>query len=173
MSDLPFVRLRPLIEPDADLIEAGHTQLDDPYNWAGFRPPGWIRAAVADRTTVAATAGQLAVVDADDVLLGDVGYRVVQTGATTASFCYAIGISLLPAHRGRGYGAAAQRELALYLFSTTVAQRVEADTDVDNVPERRSLERAGFTFEGIRRGYQWRDGAWRDSTIYAVLRGEL
>lgn len=53
-----------------------------------------------------------------------------------------IGIVLLPEHRGKGYGTAAQRRLARYLFDTTV-QRVEAGTDAEDIAEQRALERAG------------------------------
>jgi len=55
-----------------------------------------------------------------------------------------IGINLVPAGRGRGYGAEAQRLLAEHLLTTTSANRVEATTDVENTAEQRSLERAGF-----------------------------
>jgi RimJ/RimL family protein N-acetyltransferase len=173
VSDLPVVRLRPLTAEDAEVLEAAHNKAADPYNWAGFRPPGWLVGQVTDRTTITPTAGQFAVVDPDDTLLGDIGYRFVQTGATAASFCWQIGISLLPDHRGRGFGAAAQRELGRYLFSTTTAARVEADTEVTNLAEQRSLERAGFTREGVRRLSMWHDGAWRDTVVYAAVRGEL
>ncbi len=173
MTDLPFVRLRPLAVVDAELIEAGHTAEDDPYNWAGFRPPGWLSTRVNDRSTITPTDGELGVVDVDGVLVGDVGYRSMQTGATAVSYCWQIGISVLPAHRGKGLGAAAQRELARYLFSTTTAVRVEADTEMTNLAEQRSLERAGFTREGIRRMSMFHRGDWRDTVVYAVVRGEL
>jgi RimJ/RimL family protein N-acetyltransferase len=173
VSELPQVRLRPMTLDDADLLEAGHTPETDAFNWAGLRDPGWLRAAIAERRTITPTDGQLAVAGPGDVLLGDVGWRAVQTGATAASSCWSIGISLLPEHRGRGYGAAAQRELARYLFATTTQVRIEADTEVANLAEQRSLERAGFTREAVRRSSLWRDGAWRDTVGYAVLRGEL
>lgn len=173
MTELPVVVLRPLIAADADPLEAGHTAEADAFNWVGFRPPGWLHARIADRTSITATDGQLAVVDADGVLLGDVGWRSMQTGATAASFCWVIGVSLLPEHRRKGFGAAAQRELGRYLFATTTAVRVEADTEVDNVAEQRSLERAGFTREGVRRQSTWRDGSWRDTVVFAAVRGEL
>jgi RimJ/RimL family protein N-acetyltransferase len=84
-----------------------------------------------------------------------------------------IGISLLPGHRGRGYGSAAQRALAEYLFATTLVERIEAETDVENVAEQRALERAGFTREGVLRHAQFHVGRWRDTVIYSVLRAEV
>jgi RimJ/RimL family protein N-acetyltransferase len=49
---------------------------------------------------------------------------------------------------------------------------VEAHTDVENVAEQRALEAAGFTREGLIRGAQWRDGAYHDGYLYAILRGD-
>jgi RimJ/RimL family protein N-acetyltransferase len=161
------------VPEDAAVLEAGYTEAADPYNWAGHRDAGWMSVAIEEHRTLTEDRGDLAVVDESDVLLGDVSFYRVQTGPAKTSSCWAIGISLLPEHRGHGFGAAAQRELARYLFQTTAAQRVEADTAVDNVAEQRALERAGFTREGVRRSYQWRDGAWHDTTVFAVVRGEL
>jgi aminoglycoside 6'-N-acetyltransferase len=62
--------------------------------------------------------------------------------------------------------------LADYLFETTRAERVEASTDVENIAERRALERAGFSFEGLLRRAQFRGGTWRDLALYSLVRGE-
>ena len=83
-----------------------------------------------------------------------------------------LGIDLLPDARGKGYGAEAQRLFADWLFANTPANRVEAQTDVDNVAEARSLERAGFTREGILRGAQFRAGAYHDLIVYSRLRSD-
>jgi aminoglycoside 6'-N-acetyltransferase len=50
--------------------------------------------------------------------------------------------------------------------------RVEASTDVTNLPEQHALEKAGFTREGILRKAQWRGGSWHDLMVYSKLRGE-
>lgn len=62
--------------------------------------------------------------------------------------------------------------LADYLFTTFPVHRVEASTDVTNLREQRSLEKAGFSREGLLRGAQWRSGAYHDLVSYACLRGE-
>ncbi|MGH3167943.1 MAG: GNAT family N-acetyltransferase, partial [Trebonia sp.] len=59
-----------------------------------------------------------------------------------------------------------------YLFAHTPVNRVEAWTEDGNIAEQRSLEKAGFTQEGVRRGAAWRDGAWRDGVLYGILREE-
>jgi [ribosomal protein S5]-alanine N-acetyltransferase len=81
-----------------------------------------------------------------------------------------IGIALFPAHRGRGIGTEAQRQLVSYLFRTTTVYRLEAATEVDNLAEQRALEKVGFRREGVMRGHYFRDGSWRDSVVYGLLR---
>ncbi|MEO6713505.1 MAG: GNAT family protein, partial [Mycobacteriales bacterium] len=57
-----------------------------------------------------------------------------------------------------------------HLFATTDVFRIEASTDVENVAEQRSLERAGFTREGVLRRAQFRSGAYHDIVLYSRLR---
>jgi RimJ/RimL family protein N-acetyltransferase len=83
-----------------------------------------------------------------------------------------IGISLIPEARGQGYGPIAQQLLADYLFDTTDANRVEAQTDVENAAEQRALEKAGFVREGAARGSQYRAGRYHDLITYARLRSD-
>ena len=102
--------------------------------------------------------------------IGTVSWRKVPTGQI--SYCWAIGIMLAPEFRGRGYGSAAQRLLARYLFAHTQVNRVEAITEITNVGEQWALEKAGFTREGILRGATYRAGQWHDQVIYSVLPNE-
>ncbi|MFL6053977.1 MAG: GNAT family N-acetyltransferase [Actinoallomurus sp.] len=51
--------------------------------------------------------------------------------------------------------------------------RIEAITEATNTAEQWALQKAGFTREGVLRGYGFRDGAWRDALIYSVLRHEF
>jgi RimJ/RimL family protein N-acetyltransferase len=50
--------------------------------------------------------------------------------------------------------------------------RIEAQTDVDNVAEQRALEKAGFHREGVARGAQFRAGAYHDLVTYSRLRND-
>ena len=50
--------------------------------------------------------------------------------------------------------------------------RIEASTDVTNVPEQRALEKAGFVREGVLRGAQFRAGAHHDMVGYSRLRSD-
>ena len=170
---LPEVRLRPVTLADADILEIAMMADVDGFNWTGHQERGWLAARVRDRETLREEGGLLAVTDVDGQLLGDVGWRKRDCGPPPYSWCWNLGIQLMPPHRGRGYGAAAQQAAAAYLFATTTSPRVEADTEVTNMAERRALEKAGFMYEGTTRSTHFRDGAWHDSVLFAVIRGEL
>ncbi len=93
-------------------------------------------------------------------------------GPNPESGAWNFGIDVLPGFRGQGYGTEAQRLLAAWLFEHTEANRVEASTDVENIPEQRALEKAGFRREGIARGAQFRGGGYHDLVTYARLRSD-
>jgi RimJ/RimL family protein N-acetyltransferase len=104
--------------------------------------------------------------------LGTIEFHAARYGPNPESDVWQIGIELARAARGSGYGAEAQRLLADWLFETTIANRVEAQTDVENAAEARSLERAGFRPEGVLRGAQFRAGAYHDLVVYSRLRSD-
>jgi RimJ/RimL family protein N-acetyltransferase len=114
--------------------------------------------------------GMLMVETADGMPIGTIGWHKVRYGPNPESDAWNIGIELRPEARGQGFGTQAQAELARYLFETTDVNRVEASTDVENLAEQRSLEKAGYTREGIQRGSQFRAGGYHDLVTYARLR---
>jgi RimJ/RimL family protein N-acetyltransferase len=158
------VTLRPQIAADLPLLVGGDSPFDDfgPVAKGQYPAP----ARLDD-------AGALAVVDEAGQLAGDISWHWRGWGPNAGSRCVMIGIWLRPEHRGRGLGRLAQRQLAELFFTHTRVNRVEAHTDVENVAEQRALEAAGFTREGTTRGAQWRDGAYHDGHLYAVLRADL
>jgi RimJ/RimL family protein N-acetyltransferase len=167
------ITLRPVREADLTALEAKTSRDVDPWNWFRHTPAEALRRRFAADGMLSEETGTLAVETADGVLAGTVSWFTVVHGPSAACRALNIGISLLPGHRGHGYGSAAQRALADYLFATTLTERIEAETDVENVAEQRALERAGFTREGILRHTQFRAGRWRDNVIYSVLRAEV
>jgi RimJ/RimL family protein N-acetyltransferase len=106
----------------------------------------------------------------DGTPVGRVEWHAERYGPNRGSRAWNIGIILMPAQRGRGYGSEAQRLLAGYLFETTDAMRVEAGTDVENIAEQHALEKAGFVREGILRSAQFRAGTYHDMVIYSRVR---
>ena len=167
------IRLRDITLADADLIDAWGA---DPDVSGEFNDFGGIYTPV-DRSALAKGPlrnernGQMLIERlADGVAIGSVGWHRVGYGPNPESECLNIGIAIIPEARFQGYGVEAQRRLAAHLFETTAINRVEAQTDVDNVAEQRALEKAGFHREGIARGAQFRGGAYHDLVTYAKLR---
>jgi len=170
---VPDVNLRPVRANDLAVLDSLNSETDDPFNFFGFRPSDVWHRRFAETGLVSEENGTLVIEDEAGTMLGDISWRLVHYGPTAGSRAYNIGIALLPQHRGRGYGWAAQVAVARYLFRTTAVQRVEASTDVANVAEQRSLEKAGFHREGVLRRAQYRAGDWHDLVVYSVLRGEV
>lgn len=163
------VVLRPVGENDLTVLEE---LTQDPEITGEFTRFGWFdprrwRRGWDENGLIGPDGGTLLVVRGDE-RLGFVNWRRRQT--TPAAYCWEMGIGMLPEARGHGHGTEAQRLLARYLFAHTTAHRIEAATDVDNIAERKSLEKAGFIREGVMRGIGWRDGAWRDGVTYSLLR---
>ncbi len=167
------VRLRAVREADLAALADGESREADPWNWFGYPSTEGRRRRFAENGLLGEDSGTLAVETPDGTLAGSVGWHAAQHGPGTACRALNIGISLLPSQRGQGYGSAAQRALAEYLFATTRAERLEAETDTENIAEQRALERAGFSREGVLRHAQFRGGRWRDTVLYSLLRGEV
>ena len=107
-------------------------------------------------------------VEAEDRLLGDIQARCSDQAMPPG--VWEIGIDLWdPADRGRGLGSEAVRLLAEYLFEHEGAHRVQATTDAENAAMRRSLDKCGFSFEGVLRAFMpVADGLPRDYAMYAM-----
>jgi RimJ/RimL family protein N-acetyltransferase len=163
------LQLRPPREDDLAIIEklTQDPDLTGEFAWFGWHNPLRWRRRWAENRLIGEDDGVLIGVLGPRPL-GFVSWRRRQT--TVASYYWEIGIALLPDARGAGHGTQAQRLLARYLFAHTTAHRVAASTEVANLAERRALEKAGFTAEGIARGVGWRDGQWRDGVTYSLLR---
>ncbi|MFM9136121.1 MAG: GNAT family N-acetyltransferase [bacterium] len=109
-----------------------------------------------------------AAVALDGVVVGTMSWHRIAYGPTRGSWAWSMGIGLAPPWRGQGIGSVAQRLLSDHLLDS--AHRVEASTDVDNIAEQRSLEKAGFSREGVLRGAQYRaDGIHHDLVVYARI----
>ena len=165
---------RPLTAADIGRSEriANDPDYNGPFGTWALEPAGAARRRFELDGYLNHDHGRLAVVDKIGTTVGGVSYIAVFHGPPPSNRVYNIGIDIDPAHRRRGYGSEAQALLARYLFDTYAIERVEASTHVDNIPELRALERAGFTREGVLRRAQWRAGDWHDIALYSKLRGE-
>lgn len=162
------VSLRPIVEDDLPVITGylADPAAVGPFQWFGWHDQHrWARDWAQDGL-LNLDGGRLLVTHGAESA-GFVAWRKISKGTF---FHWNTGILLWPQVRGRGIGTQAQRLLVRYLFAHTLAARVEADTDVDNLAEQRALEKAGFTREGVLRSTGFRDGLWRDSVVYSILR---
>ncbi len=168
---VPRVRLRRATLDDADLLERWQSvEFVGEFNAFGmpWRPA---RDAIKETGLIGENGGTLMVDSIESGMpIGTVSWHAVRHGPNPESAAWNIGISLIPEARGRGLGTEAQRMLSDHLFATTPVNRIEAETDVDNVVEQRSLEKAGFAREGVLRGSQYRAGDWHDLVVYARVR---
>jgi RimJ/RimL family protein N-acetyltransferase len=171
------VRLREAKLADADVVDA---RAGDPAMIGEFNDLGQPRGKpLAENLAngnrmVGPERGVLLIVRIeDDAIIGDVGWHPVSYGPNERSRALNIGISLIPDARGQGYGTEAQRLIAEVLFDHYDIERIEASTDVDNIAEQRSLEKAGFTREGILRRAQFRAGAHHDLVGYSIVRSDV
>jgi RimJ/RimL family protein N-acetyltransferase len=100
-------------------------------------------------------------------LAGEVQARCPEDAAPPGVF--ELGIELYDeSDRGRGLGSEVVRVLSSHLFEHEGAMRFQASTDVDNVAMRRSLEKCGFTFEGVLRGFMPSPDGSRDYAMYGM-----
>ncbi|MFJ7150149.1 GNAT family N-acetyltransferase [Streptomyces sp. NPDC100445] len=167
-----------LIEPtDASPI-AAHRERD----LEAFRP--WEPAQQADfytrqgqaqridRLLAGHRAGSVwpGVVLADGELIGQVtvGGILPQPHLRRASLGYWIaGVAQNQGHAGRAVGLALQvirEELGLH--------RVEASTNLENLPSQRVLRRNGFTPYGVAHSAIFLDGSWRDGLLWERILGD-
>lgn len=172
MKDDDKVRLRPVEERDLDALGLIDTDpsVSEPFEWRGFRDPRACRRRWEEDGYLGSDDSLLVVALPDGTLAGIVEWKSIAVPGPPG--CLQIGILLFPEHRGKGLGTAAQRLLADHLFSTTLANRLEATTEIDNVAEQQALEHAGFVREGVLRGRGFVRGKWRDGVMYARLRDD-
>lgn len=168
------IKLRPVQKDDLQLYvrfatEPGLVGLD----WAGYRDAQQAARDFDEHGFLRPDGGML-IVEHDKQTAGLVswGAKSFTPGMAEMNIFWEIGIALLPDHRGMGIGWQTQAALAEYLFRHTPVERIQAATHPENKAEQRSLEKAGFTLEGVVRACEFRDGQWRDGYLYSRLRND-
>jgi RimJ/RimL family protein N-acetyltransferase len=174
MADFPELRterlvLRRLVPSDAPAI-ARYRSLPEVaryQSWDAFTLDDAERL-VADQTGVAPdTPGtwlQLAIVAGG--VFGDCGLHFLDEKQVE------LGITLDPAHQGKGYATEALGAVLEYLFATLRKHRVVATTDAENVAAAALFARLGFRREAHHVKHIWFKGRWGDEFVFAVLAEE-
>ncbi|MEV7244675.1 GNAT family N-acetyltransferase [Streptomyces sp. NPDC003236] len=80
-----------------------------------------------------------------------------------------IGLGLLPACRGKGYGTDVVAVLSHYGIVVRGLQRLQIETLSDNTAMLRSAERNGFVREGVLRSSAWVMGEFLDQVLLGLL----
>ena len=167
------VRLRDVTLADADQLDAW-SEAPAPFNdFGGERGPVDREALAKGPMRNEKNGIQIVEVADGGRPIGTVSWHRVSYGPPGGSDAWNMGIELVPDARGHGYGVEAQALVARFLFETTPVNRIEAQTDIENVAEQRALEKAGFVREGVIRGSQFRAGAYHDLVSYSILRDEV
>ncbi|HET9153634.1 MAG TPA: GNAT family protein [Solirubrobacterales bacterium] len=170
-----MVAIEPLgVEHAGGLLAAADTE--EVFAWLPYARPAdvdqaraWIDGALADRR--ADRRFPFAVLDAEcGSVIGSTSYwdfdahnAHVEIGSTW----------LNRASWGTGRNAEAKLLLMTHAFETLGLERVAFRTDILNERSQRAIERLGATREGVHRHeMRRRDGSWRDSVHYSLLRQE-
>lgn len=120
----------------------------------------------------------------DDQDQGNVKFSVVELeagtlvgtaslwGIDTHNRCAHIGLGLLPACRGHGYGTDVVAVLCHYGFVVRGLHRLQIETLADNEGMLRAAERNGFVREGVLRSSSWVMGEFLDEVLLGLLAEE-
>ena len=84
-----------------------------------------------------------------------------------------IGIVLLPAFCGNGYGSEILRAFLRFGFETLGMHRVYGKCDEQNLASARMMEKCGLVFEGTIREHVWLRDHWRSTRYYGMLAEEF
>ena len=170
-----LVAIEPLCaDHDAGLVAAAKDE--EVFAWLPYPRPAdieqarsWIEAALADRR--AHRRFPFAVLNAETgSMIGSTSYwdfdahnAHVEIGSTWLS----------RTTWGTGRNAEAKLLLLAHAFETLELERVAFRTDIRNERSQRAIERLGARKEGVHRHeMRRRDGSWRDSVHYSILRSE-
>ena len=167
------VRIRPLRLDELELLTAAPDDGAAPLSFN--RPPEEVLRRMRRKIERSGrfVEGRLDLaIEVDGRLVGTIEARQPREGLPPGA--YEIGISLFePPDRGRGLGTAAVEAFTAFLFAEPATQRVQASTWVENAAMRRVLEKVGFSFEGVMRGFMpTPEGGRDDYALYAVTRAD-
>jgi RimJ/RimL family protein N-acetyltransferase len=107
-----------------------------------------------------------------ELATGELAGEAVLWGIDQHNRAAHVGLSLLPAFRGRGLGTDIVRVLCYYGFTILGMQRLQAETLADNSAMLAAATRAGFTAEGTLRRAAWVNGEFADEVILGILASE-
>ncbi len=95
--------------------------------------------------------------------------RLIIRPVQVEDFQYAhIGYAIHNNFWGQGYATETIQTLTRIGFQQLGLHRLEAHVNLDNPASKRALLKAGYQFEGIRKGFILEDDVWTDNEIYYI-----
>lgn len=169
------VRLRKLRESEVETLLRARVDLAGTMGQPGPAPdPDLARPALRERVAHSGEyfGGEILFgIEADGRLVGEVQARHPENAMPSGVFELGIGLFDV-ADRGRGTGTKAVAQITTLLFDEQGAHRVQAGTDMQNTAMRAVLDRLGFGFEGVMRGFMPMDDGAHDYALYAITRDD-
>lgn len=142
------------------------TTLNIPHPYPPAEAEAWIRRHREEAES--GNALNLAIERRDDrALVGAIGLRIVPEHAR-AEVGYWIGVP----YWGNGYATEATRALIDHAFDELGLNRVYAFHFTGNPASGRVLEKAGMRFEGELREEHFKNGEYRNSRVYGIIRSD-
>ena len=167
------LRLRPFVPGDAPEVErmvgdrrVAEMTLNIPHPYPTGAAAHWIasHAAAAAAGSFYSFAIELL---AEQALLGAIAIT------PTARFRRAeIGYWLGVEHWNRGYTSEAARRIVAFGFQQLGLVRIQATCYPRNPASARVMQKAGLAYEGLLRGYVYKDGIQEDIAMYAMVRSD-
>ncbi|MCW2762482.1 MAG: hypothetical protein JWR85_2683 [Marmoricola sp.] len=162
-----------------DLVIRPWTEGDAPAVEAVYRDPG-IQRWHARSMTAAESVGWILqqnrqwsegtgagwAVTSDDVLVGRVGFRVLDLEEGYAETAYWV----VPLARGRGIAARSLSAVSAWMFDEVGFQRLALLHSTQNPASCRVAQKAGYVAEGTARGAGLHADGWHDMHVHAWLR---
>ena len=166
--------LRPMrVSDTADMFAYAHDPGVTQYLlWRPHPDPAYTRSYleyVAGRYRIGTCYEWAVVCREDGHMIGTCGFANVDCAHNTGEIGYVIN----PAYRGRGFATEAVRRVLRFGFDVMGLHRAEARYILGNDASRRVMEKAGMTFEGVRRESMLIKGSYRDIGVCAVLAKEF
>jgi [ribosomal protein S5]-alanine N-acetyltransferase len=167
------LRLRPFAPADAPAVErmAGERRVSEmTLNIPHPYPAGLAARWIAGHAPAAAEGRfyAFAVERKDDgALLGAVAITP-EARFRRAEIGYWLGLP----HWNRGYMTEAARAVVAFGFARLGLVRIQATCYPRNPASAKVMQKVGMVYEGLLRGYVYKDGTQEDIAMYAVLRGD-
>ena len=166
------LRLRPLLPGDAAALCSYRAlpEVSRYQSWKSFGPLDAARLIDGQRDGEPGLPGtwfQVAIIEtATGAMIGDCGLHCLSAEQTE------LGITLAPAHQGRGYAAEALGAVIAFLFGPLGMDRVSAITDAENRASAALFRRLGFRQETHFIDHVWCRENWGSEYGFALSRRE-